>query len=135
MHKTTACALDCYDACKIIVEEGFASIKGDSEHSVGNGALCTLLNKSIHAESRIETPRIDGVAVSMDEAMQAVKTAFEKPTSLLWRGSGNMGVMQEVTNLLMQSINGTLTHGSLCDGAGDAGIVEGRGVNRTLPLE
>ena len=133
--KTTACALDCYDACKIVVEEGFASIKGDSEHPVGNGALCTLLNKSIHNEPRIEKPRLDGLEVSMDEAMKAVKVAFAKPTSLLWRGSGNMGVMQEVTNLLMESVNGTLTHGSLCDGAGNAGIVEGRGVNRTLPLE
>ena len=133
--KTTACALDCYDACKIVVEEGFASIKGDSEHPVGNGALCTLLNKSIQNEPRIEKPRIDGVEVSMDEAMQAVKIAFEKPTSLLWRGSGNMGVMQEVTNLIMERMSGTLTHGSLCDGAGDAGIVEGRGVNKTLPLE
>jgi len=133
--KTTACALDCYDACKIVVEEGFASIKGDSEHPVGNGALCTLLNKSIQNEPRIEKPRVNGVEVSMDEAMQAVKIAFEKPTSLLWRGSGNMGVMQEVTNLFMERMNGTLTHGSLCDGAGDAGIVEGRGVNKTLPLE
>jgi len=136
MSKTTACALDCYDACKIIVEEGgIANIKGDSTHPVGNGALCTLLNKSIHAQARIERPRVDGVEVSMDEAMQAVKSAFEKPSSLLWRGSGNMGVMQEITNLIMERISGTLTHGSLCDGAGDAGIVEGRGVNKNLPLE
>ena len=135
MSKTTACALDCYDACKIVVEEETAHIKGDREHPVGNGALCTLLNKSIKDEPRIEKPRVDGIEVSMDEAMEAVKNAFGKPTSLLWRGSGNMGVMQEVTNLFMDRINGTLTHGSLCDGAGDAGIVEGRGVNRILPLE
>ena len=136
MTKTTACALDCYDACKIVIQDNaFPKIEGDKEHPVGNGALCTLLNKSIHDEERILNPRVDGVEVSMDEAMQAVKKAFETPSSLLWRGSGNMGVMQEVTNLFMERINGTLTHGSLCDGAGDAGILEGRGVNRTLPLE
>ena len=136
MSKTTACALDCYDACKIIVEEGaFPNLSGDVDHAVGNGALCTLLNKSIHDEERIEVSRVDGVEVGMDEAMEAVKKAFEKPTSLLWRGSGNMGVMQEVTSLFMERMNGTLTHGSLCDGAGDAGIVEGRGVNKGLPLE
>jgi len=134
-HQTTACALDCYDACKIVFEEGIDTIKGDVTHPVGNGALCTLLNKSIHEAVRIQKPLVDGIEVSMDEAMEAVKKAFDKPTSLLWRGSGNMGVMQEVTNLFMEKINGTLTHGSLCDGAGDAGIVEGRGVNRTLPLE
>ena len=135
MTQTTACALDCYDACKIVVENGLPKITGDKEHPVGNGALCTLLNKSIHEEPRIEEPRIDGIEVSMDEAMKAIKMAFEKPTSLLWKGSGNLGVMQEVSKLFMERINGTLTHGSLCDGAGEAGIVEGRGVNKTLPLE
>ena len=53
--------------------------------------------------------------------------------SVLWRGSGNLGVMQEVTNLLFEKIGGVTTKGSLCDGAGDAGIVAGRGINRTLP--
>ena len=136
MQKTTVCALDCYDACKIIMEEdAFPKISGAQIHPVGNGALCSLLNKSIHEASRIEKPRVDGVEVSMDEAMLTVKKALESPSALLWRGSGNMGVMQEVSNLIMERLNGTLTHGSLCDGAGNAGIVEGRGVNKTLPLE
>ena len=135
-RKNTACGLDCYDACKIVVEEGtFSKMSGDVEHPVGNGALCTLLNKSIHDETRIETARVDGKEVSLEEAMKAVHDAFQKETSLLWRGSGNMGVMQEVTNLFMEKVQGTLTKGSLCDGAGDAGIVEGRGVNKGLPLE
>ena len=132
----TACGLDCYDACKIVVEEDeFPKMSGDTEHAAGNGALCTFLNKSMHEEPRIQKARVSGVEVSMDEAMEAVYEAFKKETSLLWRGSGNMGVMQEVTNLFMEQIKGTLTKGSLCDGAGDAGIVEGRGVNKTLPLE
>ncbi|SFV61071.1 Anaerobic dehydrogenases, typically selenocysteine-containing [hydrothermal vent metagenome] len=135
MYKTTACALDCYDACKIVVEEEISTIKGDNSHPVGNGALCRLLNQSIYKQMRIESARVEGKEVSIDEAMQALKHAFEKSSSLLWRGSGNMGVMQEVTNLFMDKINGTLTHGSLCDGAGNAGIVEGRGVNKNLPLE
>ena len=135
MLKTTACPLDCYDACKIIVEDEITKIQGDATHPTGNGALCTLLNKKIHEEYRIKVPRIDGKEVSLEDAMNAVKKAFKSPSSLLWRGSGNMGVMQEITNLFMDKINGTLTHGSLCDGAGNAGIVEGRGVNKTLALE
>lgn len=128
--------MDCYDACKIVVKDGaFPHISGDVEHPAGNGALCTLLNKSIHDASRIKNARIDGQEVSLDEAMEAVYDAFKKESSLLWRGSGNMGVMQEVTNLFMEKIEGTLTKGSLCDGAGDAGIIEGRGVNKGLPLE
>jgi anaerobic selenocysteine-containing dehydrogenase len=134
MH--TACGLDCYDACKIVLEEDtFPKMAGDAAHPAGNGALCALLNKSIHEASRIESARINGHDVNMDEAMKAVVEAFKQETSLLWRGSGNVGVMQEVTDLFMEQVDGTLTKGSLCDGAGDAGIVEGRGINKTLPLE
>jgi len=133
---TTVCGLDCYDACKIVVEEDtFPKMTGDAKHPVGNGALCTFINQSIHEEPRIEKARVDGKEVSMDEAMEAVCNAFKKETSLLWRGSGNMGVMQEVTNLFMQKVQGYLTKGTLCDGAGDAGIVMGRGINKALPLE
>lgn len=109
-------------------------MEGDVRHPAGNGALCALLNKSIHEVPRIEYPRIDGHEMSMDEAMKAAADAFKEKSSLLWRGSGNMGVMQEVTNLFMEQIEGTLTKGSLCDGAGNAGIINGRGVNKTLPL-
>ncbi|MCB4754729.1 MAG: molybdopterin-dependent oxidoreductase [Sulfurovum sp.] len=132
----TACGLDCYDACRIIVDkEVFPKIRGDKTHPAGNGALCTLLNKYIHEEVRIEKPRVNSKEVSMKEALDAVAKALNIPEKLLWRGSGNLGVMQEVTNLLMEKIGGTLTSGSLCDAAGHAGIEAGRGVNRTLPLE
>ena len=132
----TACGLDCYDACSILAEEGASlKISGNREHPVGNGALCALVNKSIFEEPRIEKPRIDGNEVSMEEAMQAVAEAFREEKSLFWQGSGNFGVMQEVTNLFMEKIGAALTKGTLCDGAGDAGIGLGRGVNRNLPLE
>ena len=134
--KKTACGLDCYDACNILVEEGDRfKIKGNKEHAVGNGALCALLNKFIFEQPRIVKPRIDGKEVTMDEALQAVANAFTDSKSLLWRGSGNFAVMQEVSNLFMEKIGGYLTKGSLCDAAGDAGIQLGRGVNRSLPLE
>lgn len=134
MH--TACGLDCYDACKIVLDEdSFPKMGGDATHPTGDGSLCVLLNKSIHEAPRIESPRVDGKEVSMDEAMQAVADAFKKESSLLWRGSGNMGVMQEVTSLFMENVGGSLTKGSLCDGAGNAGIINGRGINKILPLE
>jgi len=133
MTKTTACGLDCYDACCISVEEG--KLRGNASHPAGNGALCAVLNKYMYEAPRIIKPIIDGKEVSMQEALDAVAEAFKAQSSLLWRGSGNVGVMQQVSDLLMQQIGGTLTQGSLCDGAGAAGIEKGRGVNRTLPLE
>ncbi|SFZ97722.1 Anaerobic dehydrogenases, typically selenocysteine-containing [hydrothermal vent metagenome] len=133
--RETACPLDCYDACKIVVEDDNFKIKGDASHPAGNGALCSLLNKHMKDTPRIEVPRVDGVEVSMEEAMLAVGEAFKKKDSLLWKGSGNLAFMQSITKLFMEKIDGTLTKGSLCDGAGNAGILEGRGVNRTLPIE
>ena len=129
----TTCGLDCPDACGIVAHNG--KIKADQKHPTSNGALCALLNKYMLKEPRITTPRVNGKEVSLDDAMKASKEALESPTKLLWKGSGNFGVMQEITNLLFETINGTTTKGTLCDGSGDAGIVEGREVNRILPPE
>ena len=133
----TTCGLDCYDACRIVVREGDANhLQGDASHPFGNGALCAAVNKYMHETPRILKPRIDGKEVRMDEVLEAIAETFKQSKrALLWRGSGNMGVMQEVTNLFMERIGGSLTHGSLCDAAGHAGILLGRGVNRTLPPE
>jgi len=127
----TACGLDCPDACGIVADpEHFPRLVGDTN----TGALCALLNRDLFEAARIETPRIDGREVSMEEALDATAEALKRD-SLLWRGSGDFGVMQEITDLLFEKIGGTLTRGTLCDGAGNAGIMEGRGVNRTLPPE
>ena len=129
----TTCGLDCPDACGIVANDG--QIKADREHPTSNGALCALLNKYMFEEPRIKTAKINGKEVSLDEALNATKEALDTDSKLLWRGSGNFGVMQEITNLLFEKIEGTTTKGTLCDGSGDAGIVEGRGVNRILPPE
>jgi len=132
----TACGLDCPDACGIVADRNhFPKVVADPAHPTSNGALCSLLNKHLFEEPRIMTPRIHGEEVSIEEALDAVAQALQVDKKLLWRGSGNFGVMQEVTNLLFDAIRGTTTKGSLCDGSGDAGIVEGRGVNRILPPE
>jgi len=132
----TACGLDCPDACGIVVDPNhFPKLAADLAHPTSNGALCALLNKHLFEEPRITKPRVHGKEVSMHEALDAVAQSLKVEQKLLWRGSGNFGVMQEVTNLLFDAIKGSLTHGSLCDGAGDAGILEGRGINRILPPE
>jgi len=42
--------------------------------------------------------------------------------------------MQEVTDHFFANLGATLTNGTLCDGAGEAGIIEGRGSNKNMPL-
>ncbi len=131
----SACGLDCYDGCVISYDKASDKISGDANHPMTNGALCSLLNRYMPSEKRIEKPTIDGVEVSMDEAISEVANVIKDNKSLLWRGSGNLGAMQEITNLLMEKVGGYLTDGSLCDAAGDAGILEGRGINLQLPIE
>jgi anaerobic selenocysteine-containing dehydrogenase len=128
----SACGLDCYDACSIISQEG--KLKGGKDQFT-NGTLCAIVNRYINETSRITQPTVDGVEVTMDEALDAVAKVLDS-NALLYRGSGNMGVMQEVTNLLFAQLNATVANGSLCDGAGGAGIEEGRGgINRVLTPE
>jgi anaerobic selenocysteine-containing dehydrogenase len=133
---TTACPLDCWDACAITVDPARPDqLVPTPSHPMHNGALCALTKKHFFEAERITQPRVDGRTVSLDEALDAAAEALRQTPALLWRGSGNLGVMQGVTDLLMERIGGTLTHGSLCDGAGQAGVAAGRGINRMLPPE
>ena len=132
----TACPLDCWDACGITVDPQYPDVLvATADHPTSDGTLCALTKKHFHKEPRITAPRVDGQEVPMDVALDAVATALQERTSLLWRGSGNLGVMQSVTDLLMAQVGGTLTSGSLCDSAGQAGVEAGRGINRILPPE
>ncbi len=130
--KQSACGLDCYDGCSVVFES--SKVLGDRFHPVTKGSLCANVNVNINKAPRITTPMINGKAVSMNEALTYAESVINDKT-LLWRGSGNVGAMQEITNLLIEKVGGCLTKGSLCDGAGDVGITEGRGINLTLPLE
>ncbi len=129
----TACPLDCFDACSIIVEDG--KLKGERGGHT-QGFLCPHLN---HYESykRIESPRYRGEEISMQVALEKLKeilTSTLKSEILHYRGSGNFALMQEVTDHFFASYGAVLTDGSLCDGAGEAGIIEGRGSNKNMPF-
>ena len=132
----TACPLDCFDACSVVcnTQDGIKLVSGE-DVPMTNGALCAHLYKHIHEAKRVTKPMVNGKEVTLDEALDVVADAIKDKKWLLWRGSGNLGLMQQVTNLLAKEANGALTKGTLCDGAGDAGIVDGRGVNRLLSVE
>jgi len=132
MMNKTACPLDCYDSCSIIYENN--KIKPDQKHPVTKGFLCPFLNKYENYE-RIKKPLFMGKEIEMDEALDILEKKlkeYEKKDSILYRGSGNLGKMQEVTNLFFSKYGSFLTKGSLCDSAGHHGIVEGRGANLAL---
>ena len=131
----TTCPLDCYDACSVEYHDN--KLRGDKEHPITQGYLCPNLNSYLKTE-RIQTPRYKGKEISMQEAIAILKeqlqTYHDKP-SLYFKGQGNFGKMQDITSMFFEPYGATFTRGSLCDGAGDAGVLEGRGANLPLPYE
>lgn len=133
MNNNTACPLDCFDACEIVYTNNKITAK-KSGHT--NGFLCPHLN---HYEnfSYITKPRYNGEEITMDEALLKLKEILKntaKEEILHYKGNGNFGLMQDVTSHFFASYGATLTDGSLCDGAGEAGIIKGRGSNKNMPL-
>jgi len=134
MTKTTACSLDCYDACEVIYENG--NLKAVQGGHTG-GFLCPHLNH-YDKHPTISMPRYKGKEISMDEALSKLKEIIgssKKSEVLHYRGLGNFALMQEVTDHFFASYGATLTEGTLCDGAGEAGIIEGRGSNKNMPQQ
>jgi len=133
---TTACPLDCYDSCSVKVDYNAESIKvyGDKEHPLTNGYLCPHLNHFLE-NKRIEKARYKGKEISLDEAKNILYEILQKHPSkenLLYRGSGNIGAMQEVSEHFFAQLGAYSTNGSLCDGAGQAAINESRGFNQAF---
>jgi len=134
MNKTT-CPLDCYDACSVIFEEG--KLKGDKAHPLTKGYLCPNLNAYL-AEPRIVKPRFKNKEIEMDEAVQILATMLKESQdldTLYFKGNGNFGRLQNATAHFFKEYGATFTKGSLCDGAGEAGVIAGRGESLSLPYE
>ena len=133
MSKITACPLDCFDACAVEYKDG--KLKGkNSGHT--QGFLCPHMNH-YSEHKRITTPSYKGKEISMAEALAKLTEILDanyKSETLFYRGSGNFGLMQEVSDHFFAQVGATLTSGTLCDGAGEAGIVEGRGSNKNMPI-
>jgi anaerobic selenocysteine-containing dehydrogenase len=131
--KVTACPLDCYDACRMSLDEN-GTLRGDPHHRVTRGALCPSLNR-YDTYARIERPRLYGEEISMEKGIEALTEVLKAQKSdriLYYRGSGNIGLMQRVCEHFFGSIHAVGTSGTLCDGAGEAGVLAGRGSNEVL---
>ena len=133
MTNITACPLDCYDACGVVYED--KKLKGlKTGHT--KGFLCPHLNHYTKHKT-ISLPRYKGREISMQEALSYLADMIRtspKDRVLFYRGSGNFALMQEVSDHFFASYGATLTEGSLCDGAGESGILQGRGSNVNMPI-
>ncbi len=124
--KKTTCPLDCFDGCSIEVDENL-KLKGDKSHPITKGYLCHNMN-NFHNFPRIKEATLYGKSISIDKAIDTIKEKFGKKT-LYYKGSGNLGVMQGIIKLFFAENGADIAKGSLCEGAGDYGIKEGRGAS------
>jgi anaerobic selenocysteine-containing dehydrogenase len=125
-NNKVACPLDCYDACQgQIIDE---NIKGSKEHKTTNGKLCVNFANLLKEET-LKNAFFEGREISLEESLhilvEKLKTTTPEKT-LFYKGSGNIGVMQNATKNFFTQFGSTLTRGSLCDGGGGAGIETGR---------
>ncbi|MEA1983866.1 MAG: molybdopterin-dependent oxidoreductase [Campylobacterota bacterium] len=129
----TACPLDCFDACSIVYRDSkLSGVK--SGHT--QGFLCPHLNHYNEFE-RIISPRYKGQKISIKDALVILKEILAQSPHkemLYYKGSGNFGLMQDVTEHFFSEFDAISTEGTLCDGAGEAGILKGRGSNQNMPL-
>jgi len=133
MNQITACPLDCYDACRIVADEN-QKLHGDKSHPITRGYLCPNLNHFTE-QDRLITPKLRGVDVSLETAVETLIEVLKNSKSdsvLYYRGSGNVGLMQRTCEHFFASLKAVGTSGTLCDGAGEAGILAGRGTNEVL---
>jgi len=133
LNNITTCPLDCYDGCSIVFEED--KLKGDKAHPVTKGYLCTKMNKFLKYK-RLESAYFQGEKITLDKALKILEEKlkeYKDGKNLYFKGSGNLGKLQSITKEFFAKFGFIGTKGSLCDGAGDAGIVEGRGANLTVP--
>ena len=118
--------MDCYDACQGQMVEG--NIKGSKDNLLTNGKLCINF-ANLLKEENIQNSLFQGETISLDKSLDILVDKLKSTTpskTLFYTGSGNLGVMQNSTKNFFTQYGSTLTKGSLCDGAGGAGIEAGR---------
>lgn len=118
--------MDCYDACQgQIIDE---NIKGSKEHKTTNGKLCVNF-ANLLKEENLKKAFYENKEISLEESLNILVDKLKTITpekTLFYKGSGNIGVMQNSTKHFFTQFGSTLTRGSLCDGGGGAGIEAGR---------
>jgi anaerobic selenocysteine-containing dehydrogenase len=106
------CPLDCPDVC-VMQKEGNKFIP--TNDGITNNFLCPKLN------NYFKYPKYNP-EFNLDDVEKLLK--FTSPNRILFlKGSGNMGIMQNVTKLFFEKLGATFAVGSSCDGLGEKGII------------
>ena len=118
------CPLDCWDICVMDKKDNkfIPTNKG-----VTNNYLCYKLN------NYFKFPKYN-IEFNLGEVEKVLKSV-EPKRILFLKGSGNLGIMQNITKLFFEKLGATFAVGSSCDGKGEEGIIEAVGDTHILPLK
>jgi len=130
---TTACTMDCPDACSIIVRrasDGSVKVKGNPDNPFTSGFTCAKLKdhvRRVQSPHRITHPQLKTQTgwqtINWNEALDLcavkIQALRSRPTSILHiHNEGAKGVLKEATTLLFTRLGTSRVRGSLCDAAG-----------------
>jgi len=127
------CPLDCWDACKLKMENGKWRIKGEGFTPY----LCWKLNNYFKFPREISS-KLDSKNIMLSNGLKILSNILKhtNPKRILFiKGSGNMGFMQNVTKLFFEKYGATFAIGSTCDGLGEEGIIKAIGKSLILPTD
>ena len=147
MTRRSVCALDCPDACSILVtvENGRATrLRGDPNHPVTRGFLCAKVTKyleRVYAADRLLYPqrRVGGKGegrferVSWDEALGEIATRLEgiscefgSEAILPYSYGGNMGFLNGsgMDRRFFHRLGASRLDRTICSTAGGAGLMQ-----------
>lgn len=119
--------MDCFDTCQAELRDG--KIKGSKEHKITNGKLCANFAYLLK-EERCEKSLYKDKEISLEESLSILSKKLKETEAsdvLYYKGSGNLGVMQGFPKSFFSEYGATFTKGSLCEGAGQEGLTQGRG--------
>jgi anaerobic selenocysteine-containing dehydrogenase len=123
------CPLDCWDACQCELDNGKIKPKGITSF------LCWKLNNYYEFPAE-RFSKFNGKNIMLNEILHQLTNILKstKPEKVLYvKGSGNMGLMQNVIKLFFEKYGATFAVGSTCDGIGEKGIINSRGKSLILP--
>ncbi len=112
------CPLDCWDSCELELKDRFYP----TPHSK---FLCYKLNNYFKFQQTLPS-------FNLSDLVKILKSTNPKRVLFL-KGSGNVGIMQNVTKLFFAKYGAVFAVGSTCDGIGEVGVKKGRGVSHILP--
>ncbi|MEO1941363.1 MAG: hypothetical protein ABGW77_00550 [Campylobacterales bacterium] len=124
------CPLDCWDACQLKWTGSRFKGEGFTPH------FCWKLRNYFKFRPEL-TPRWQGRPIGWEEGLARLKTLLfnTPPEQILYlKGSGNMGLLQNLPKGVFAEIGATIGVGSTCDGIGELGIKKGRGSSFVIPL-